>query len=97
LEELRRLETAATPGPWEAGTLGGYAADVFTVESDPDLGRDVICEHAGIDAEFIVAARNQLPRILDALDAIVAIAERHGVKPWTEEILRITKALEEDQ
>jgi hypothetical protein len=36
------------------------------------LDRDRLAESSTPDAEFIVAARNQLPRILDALDAVMA-------------------------
>jgi hypothetical protein len=100
LEELRRLETAATPGPWDYGT--GYSADgerQSTTKADKaeflslslnDTGSplwlvdntDVIPAVTGdgpnakANAEFIAAARNQLPRILDALDAVTALADK---------------------
>lgn len=74
LPAIRALLAGATPGPWEAGTLGGHAADVFTVESDEDLGRIVICEHAGSDAAFIAAA----PSIVTQLLAAVTVLEEHA-------------------
>jgi hypothetical protein len=69
-EELRRLETGATEGQWYAEAMGNHRSDVLATHEDGAL---VICEHAGIDAEFIAAARNRLPGILAALDAVLAL------------------------
>jgi hypothetical protein len=73
LEELRRLEAAATPGPWrvERQGLALYVADESGELDWIELG---YVGNAGSrnHAEFIAAARNQLPRILDALDAAEA-------------------------
>jgi hypothetical protein len=71
LEELRRLETAATNlGEWETTRNNDvviYAPNGF--------GAYRLIAHADTkaDAEFIVAARNQLPSILAALDAVLAL------------------------
>jgi hypothetical protein len=71
LEELRRLETAATNlGEWETTRNNDvviYAPNGF--------GAYRLIAHADTkaDAEFIVAARNHLPRILAALDAVLAL------------------------
>jgi hypothetical protein len=87
LEELRRLETAATEGPWEGRVgayssegcdySGGYIPDVCEEGHDGDGYYAPLTEE---DAEFIVAARNQLPRILDALDAVLALADEWRYK-----------------
>jgi hypothetical protein len=84
-EELRRLETAATPGPWEhhsagTGIRGGGSYNFITLPG----GKGIIAERGNsgtpADAEFIVAARNQLPGILAALDAVLALAEQWRYK-----------------
>jgi hypothetical protein len=76
LEELRRLEGEATPGTWERGQgVTPYVAkrDWVEVRNHATIGVEIHPE----DAEFIVAARNQLPRILDALDAVLALADKY--------------------
>jgi hypothetical protein len=101
LEELRRLETAATPGPWAAqhrepklpendpdilakqrAELGGeQGSNVHHGDPrNPTWGSGWPHRNASADAEFIVAARNQIPRILDALDAVQALHQ--PVKKW---------------
>ncbi|HEY7821783.1 MAG TPA: hypothetical protein VIG24_03060 [Acidimicrobiia bacterium] len=69
LDDLRDIVNAATPGPWEA-----YSTDLsgdWCVSIRTDLPTD----HAHIfstewaDAEFIAAARNALPALLDLRDA----------------------------
>jgi hypothetical protein len=84
LEELRRLEAEATPGPWrhdsnvvneidgEASVFAGLQGLEASCVASTGPGGD---PQSDADAEFIVAARNQLPRILDALDAVQALAE----------------------
>jgi hypothetical protein len=71
LEELRRLEAAATAGPWFLDDDGTSVYYMF--HNGYALDRDRLAESSTPDAEFIVAARNQLPRILDALDAVQAL------------------------
>ena len=58
-EELRRLLDAATPGPWE---VSRHASPSWVWGAD---GTPVGDE----DAEFVVAAVNALPSLLDALNA----------------------------
>jgi hypothetical protein len=88
LEELRRLEAGATSCPWtpqdydhnpgdqgvpiigggELGSMAGHlTAYTMTLGNEPQ---------SVADAEFIVAARNQVPGILAALDAVLAL--HHG-------------------
>jgi hypothetical protein len=84
LEELRRLETEATRGPWrhnrnvvnaidgDASVFAGVRGRRATTVASTGPGGD---PQSDADAEFIAAARNKLPRILDALDAVQALAE----------------------
>ena len=80
IAEQRRIEQAASKGPWEAGTgdgdpcphvwasrSSGCVADITYVVSN-DYG-DVRPE----DAEFIADARTALPKALDALEAVLAL------------------------
>jgi hypothetical protein len=63
IERLEALAEKATARPW---TLrDGYPADVLTKwEEGGGRGQLVICEHAGPDGDFIVAAVNALPDLL---------------------------------
>lgn len=79
LEELRRLEQGATPGPWvhesrSTGIRGGGTYDFIVSPAD-----GIIAERSPsgtpADADFIVAARNTVPRLLAALDAVTALAD----------------------
>jgi hypothetical protein len=143
LEELRRLETEATKGPWVIQDLSDatysskdgtgwwwvwqesklpYYGGVLNPNERTDrgvldgaIGECAIDDNeTGVqekaDAEFIVAARNQLPRILDALDAVQALADKWDViftghsaedraKRAATHLIRatITKAMEEKQ
>ena len=74
IEELRTLEKAATPGPWE---LIKAPANYTQVVADKRFGEDALicsdeanwsCAPQPEDAEFIAAARNALPDILDLLE-----------------------------
>ncbi len=83
LDELRRLEAAATPGPWASNR--GYEQGDPGVFVCPVAGGYVIaCEDQGpseADADLIVAARNALPSLLTGLDtarAELAAAERRA-------------------
>lgn len=69
-EELKRLESEASPGPWKGGvwqTVWGHGSGENTsayVASETGDVADDLREH---DAEFIVAARNALPSLLAEL------------------------------
>jgi hypothetical protein len=76
LEELRRLEAGATSGPWFLDDDGTSVYYMF--HNGYALDRDRLAESSTPDAEFIVAARNQMPRILDALDAVLALHHGNG-------------------
>jgi hypothetical protein len=73
-EELRRLEQGATKGPWSAEPYlidSEYGRLRITSPSDGNHYNTAEAIQAA-DAEFIAAARNQLPSILAALDAVLA-------------------------
>jgi hypothetical protein len=98
LEELRRLEGAATVGPWTPQDYDHNPGD----QGVPIIGGGEIGSQPGhltaytmtlfneaqsvADAAFIAAARNQLPRILDALDAVLAlhapVQPTSTMRPW---------------
>lgn len=74
-DQLRALAAAATPGPWVAGEPRGWGDNDDEPQSDIDTPAGVLTwdDHGGEvfkpdDAEFIAAARNALPALLDALD-----------------------------
>jgi hypothetical protein len=78
LQELERLERAATPGPWRSSIEGrdhtaGDSA-IFTVpdprQSDSDIYVSIRVHDggwhpvAGADQDFIAAARNSIPALI---------------------------------
>lgn len=84
LEELRRLEKAATPARWQSN---GDGTEVTGPEFFDNDGNDwqSICgsfPHKG-NANLIAAARNALPELLDEIerlrDALQVIASRKGM------------------
>lgn len=64
LDELVRLEAAATPGPWHYHDRGGMGYDLD--EPEAGLRGDFANE---TDAAFIAALRNAAPRLLSSLSA----------------------------
>ena len=92
-DELRRLEQAATPGPWYSrdggsmiwGPSAAETCDVILIESWAYGSTPGICgPHSSMwpllreDAEFIAEARNALPQLLDDLAALEAKLEAMG-------------------
>jgi hypothetical protein len=69
IDELRRLEAAATPGPWPDlnGELFSYAKPAHTVAS----------VYRAEDAAFICTVRDALPLLLDGLEALREFHEYH--------------------
>jgi hypothetical protein len=71
-DHMRALLAAATPGPWVAcdDDLPGLFA---VVHVDPE-GREVIvaCGFYQADADLIVAARTELPGLLDEIERLRA-------------------------
>ncbi len=69
--ELRRLEQAATPGPW-VPMHSGYDDPTWEVSSG---GGSLIAEEfREVDATLIAAARNALSALLDMADKCDALA-----------------------
>ena len=66
IAEQRRIEQAATEGPWEAGT-GEYVSGVGLMVAPDDGGV------SGTNAEWIADARTALPKALAALEAVLAL------------------------
>jgi hypothetical protein len=80
-EAMRARCEAATPGPWRAlregnwrlddGTLAG-ASRVDELPVVSSQGIRIVSRFADADADFIAAARGDVPRLLDALDTAEA-------------------------
>lgn len=77
---LEELDAKATPGPWVADD-GNFFRDGS--DDDPAEGVDFYIELGGPEEDLIVALRNSLPALLDAL-AIAAAAEELGEHPMTQ-------------
>ena len=77
LDEIEARANAATEGPWEAGERC-----VFTLDGAPVVSDDVVHYERGMagegvchgeDAEFIAHARADVPALVAALRAVLAI------------------------
>ena len=84
LEELKRLEKAATPGPWLFGDNSDHEGSWFGIDSDAKPHSWVVCfeETYGCptqqDTALIVASRNSLPKLIAALEeAIISLEKCH--------------------
>jgi len=83
-QDLRAKCEAATPGPWDWETYVGcskplglsdeHGHDVLLATTDEDNATHI--EVSVADAEFIVAARNALPALLDERDELADELER---------------------
>lgn len=62
IDELRKLEQAATPGPWETTGVG------YHVQSEESEIGCFDYEGGTQDAEFIAASRTAIPQLIDALE-----------------------------
>ena len=65
-DALRKLEQAATPGPWKSSPGVVWAVEMYGSPEDPEWQQVKVAD-TGEDAAFIAAARNALPRLLDEL------------------------------
>ena len=92
LDEMRQRCEAATPGPWWWDRLG----DLRPTPHD-EYGLDALIRWESIgevpvladgDAEFVAAARTDLPRLIAAVEAVLTLAEawrykgEYGYGPW---------------
>ncbi|MER7905432.1 hypothetical protein ABTX84_19385 [Streptomyces sp. NPDC095614] len=83
--EIRTLEQAATPGPWESdgaeiyGTLGGVLMLDLWVGETLDIDNQ---ERSNADAAFIATAREAVPELLaEVADLRARVAELEALKP----------------
>lgn len=81
LARIRKRADAATEGPWEVEHhYNGFSGEHFvsevhpTVECEGDGGGGILRE---ADAELIAAARTDVPRLVAALEAVLA---RHAAE-----------------
>ena len=76
LNRIRKQADAATEGPWQTDT----SAHVLTVDNTPTFVArcaDPNDSDAGVpDAEFIAAARTDVPALLDALEKVLRLHPR---------------------
>jgi hypothetical protein len=76
LENMKRRCEQATPGPWETGTHSSGWYEVRTAVTMPLPGTRGLLEVPGMvgslqreaDADFVVAARRELPRVIGELE-----------------------------
>ncbi len=94
LAERRRIEQAASEGPWEHEGVGEIIQHFSLPEPATIVSTDVACmgycyggSAAGVerdeDAEFIADARTSAPKMLAALEAVLALHwdERYAQGP----------------
>lgn len=73
LDELERMEKAATPGPWYSNRTEPAPYEICSGNPrTPDLLAAVVPEY-GMNADLIVAARNALPALLAVARAAQAL------------------------
>ena len=92
LAERRRIEQAASEGPWEHEGVGEIIQHFSLPEPATVVSADVACmgycyggSAAGVerdeDAEFIADARTALPKMRRALEAVLAL---HWGEPYAQ-------------
>lgn len=88
LTHLRQLETFATPKPWR----GNQTTHIIESAPATEVCRIVISQE---DVEFIAAARNALPFLLDVAEAarLVEAYEQAGGTEWWDAHSRLYEAL----
>lgn len=77
LDAIQARADAATDGPWEA-TWGPREPARVWVEDDFDEPLATLAVGAGLDAEFIAAARTDVPVLVAALRAVLDLHEDDG-------------------
>ena len=73
LDEIEARTTAATEGPWTWATHSTADGDEWAVFSPADWALATNRDGWGYDAEFIAHARQDVPALVAALRAVVAI------------------------
>lgn len=110
IKELRRLERAATPGPWETTTWDGllYVASVQQLQGSYVCELGIGSDGAERDAALIAAARNALPALLrvaeaarnaTSLNSLCAelMVKLHGADPTIEDESALNSLYEEEE
>ena len=79
LARLRALDAAAAPAPWAAGPASPHRAGttVFNPDGVSLVDYDGLFDTPA-DAELAAAARNALPALLDAIEALTRLADAAG-------------------
>lgn len=74
LAQIRERVAAATPGPWEIARYPHSGGRIFVGVEDVSMPRRLIADafNEG-DREFLFAARTDMPRLIAALDAVLAM------------------------
>lgn len=92
-ERLRKLAAEATPGPWEAQP---DRTDTARIVNGPD--GEMLWDARGMlndaDAEFIAAAREHVPALLDMLDQ--AEAERDQARAQADRVRAVHQPSDPD-
>lgn len=78
LARIREQADAATPGPWKVDTADPDTLAVTTPGVLPDMGMAFLDRRDESSAEFIAAARTDVPRLVAALRSVLEI---HTEKP----------------
>lgn len=83
LDEWKALEAAATEGPWRRVTEPGTNNHALHDARDADVATD----YEGVwydkgDAEFIAASRTLVPRLIAAVEAVLAEERMPDADEW---------------
>ena len=90
IAEQRRIEQAATEGPWRAAVVAQYVDDdgrergkggIYPAGPSGPPPLFVTPDWVAADAEFIADARTALPKALNALEAVLAL---HWGEPYAQ-------------
>ena len=71
LDDIRQRAETATPGPWEMTLSADRKRALVWDDSESIVARS----EDDADAEFIAHARADIPRLLGALDAVLALTD----------------------
>lgn len=102
LQAIRERCRKATPGPWEVEQNEVRAPGCRCLSCyEPVCGEWVVSANddmtAGADAEFIAHAREDMPRLLDAVEVVLLACERNPFAQWADNIkMCIKRTLEEN-
>lgn len=76
LARIRKQADAATDGPWAWASRTTVDGDQWAVFDKQDHALAENRDGWGPDAEFIAAARTTVPRLVDALEAVLDLADQ---------------------